>query len=470
MNEFIKNDFLLKNATAVKLYNEYAKNLPIIDYHCHLEAKDIYEDVRFENITDLWLSGDHYKWRFMRAAGIEERFITGNASAKDKFVKWIEALSEAVGNPLYHWSHLELKKYFGFDSYVTKDNAEMLWLTLNTKLAEENMSARSIINSSGVKLLCTTDDPADNLYYHDLLSKDESFHTVVLPAFRPDNAMNIKKPDYISYINKLGNIAGIKIDSFKALKDALKSRMLYFNNHGCVLADHGLTKMVCADYEDVEIENIFQERLSGKLPSKEECEKFETAFLLFLHREYSKLDWTSQIHYGCRRDNNSKMFEILGPNTGFDAVEPDSGTENLAPFFDRLCFDNSLPRTIVYSLNPGDNAAIDTIIACFNENPFVCKMQHGSAWWFNDHKPGMENHLETLASGGNLSGFVGMLTDSRSFVSYTRHDYFRRILCNYLGTLVENNEFPDDYTVLSEIVEKICYKNAVNYFKFDLSK
>lgn len=470
MNEFMNDNFLLKNKVAVNLYTNYAQNLPIIDYHCHLDAKDIYEDVHFENITGLWLSGDHYKWRFMRAAGIEEKFITGDAPDKDKFIKWSEALSEAIGNPLYHWSHLELKKYFGFNSHITKENAEELWFSLNNKLKENSMSAKSIIKASNVSLLCTTDDPADNLYYHELLSKDNSFDTVVLPAFRPDNAMNINKPEYLTYLDKLGVSAGITIDSFDALKEAVKSRMHYFNDHGCLIADHGLTKMVYADYEDSEIEKIFTERLKGNFPSKENFEKFVTAFLLFVHTEYSKLNWTSQLHYGCRRDNNSKMFEQIGPNTGFDAIEPDSGTSNLAPFFDRLCVDNSLPRTIVYSLNPEDNAAIDTIIACFNENPFVCKIQHGSAWWFNDHKPGMEAHLEALAASGNLAGFVGMLTDSRSFVSYTRHDYFRRILCNYLGTLVENNEFPEDYAILSDIVEKICYKNAFNYFKFNLGK
>lgn len=466
MKQFLKDDFLLTNRTAIQLYNDCAKDAPIIDYHCHIDPKDIAEDIHFDNITKLWLGGDHYKWRYMRACGIDEKYITGNASDKEKFIKWIEALSTAIGNPLYHWSHLELKEYFNFDSYVKKENAEKLWDYLNSCLKEQNMSARSIIEASNVALLCTTDDPADDLKYHEIIRKDESFKTVVLPAFRPDNAMLIEKEGYLEYLKKLEAASEMTISSFLDLKEVLKSRMSYFAKHGCKISDHGLTKMVYESYEESEIEEIFKKRLKGAALSEKEVAKFTTAFLTFVHEEYSKLNWTSQLHYGCLRDNNTKMFEKIGPNAGFDAIAPDSGTEKLGLFLDNLAKSDSLPRIIVYSLNPEDNSAIETIIACFNDSSSVCKIQHGSAWWFNDNKPGMENHLKTLASNGNLSGFVGMLTDSRSFVSYTRHDYFRRILCNYVGTLVEGNEFPDDEELLCEIIENISFKNALKYFNF----
>lgn len=463
---FLKNNFMLSNQTAVMLYEKYARNLPIVDYHCHIDAKDIANDVRFENITKLWLGGDHYKWRFMRACGIDEKYITGDASDKEKFIKWCEALSSAIGNPLYHWSHLELKKYFGFDSYVTADNAEELWNTLNKKLKDNDMSARSIIKASNVALLCTTDDPTDDLCFHETIKEDSTFETKVLPAFRPDNAMMLKKEGYLDYIAKLEDVSGIKIKSFDDLKKAIISRIDFFDRHGCVLADHGLTQMVCDKYKEDEIEKIFTNRLNGVMPSESECRKFYTAFLLFSFEEYRKRDWTGQLHYGCRRDLNSAMFKLLGPNTGFDSVNPNSGTEYLADFLDALCSKNALPRVIVYSLNPIDNAAIDTVIGAFNDSSAVCKIQHGSAWWFNDHKIGITNHLETLAANGNLAGFVGMLTDSRSFVSYERHDYFRRILCNYVGTLIENGEFPDDETIAGKIISDISYNNAINYFKF----
>lgn len=466
MKQFLNDDFLLTNKVAVRLYNENAKEAPIIDYHCHIDAKDIALDVRFDNITKLWLGGDHYKWRYMRACGIDEKYITGNASDKEKFIKWIEVLSTAIGNPLYHWSHLELKTYFDFDSYVTKENAEKLWDYLNNMLIERSLSARSIIEASNVALLCTTDDPADDLKYHEELRKDKSFKTVVLPAFRPDNAMLIGKIDYPDYLKRLEKASGTDINSFSDLKEALIKRMEYFAKFGCKLSDHGLTKMVYEPCTEEEADIIFKKRLNEESLSDIEIDKFTTAFLTFLHKEYKKIDWTSQLHYGCLRDNNKKMFEAIGPNTGFDAISPISGTENLGLFLNNLCENDSLPRIIIYSLNPVDNAAIDTIAACFNDSSAVSKIQHGSAWWFNDNKLGMENHLKTLASNGNLSGFVGMLTDSRSFVSYTRHDYFRRILCNYIGTLVEHNEFPDDEKLLGEIIENISFKNALKYFGF----
>lgn len=467
MKNFLDNDFLLNKSTAVKLYNEFSKNMPIIDYHCHIDAKEIANDIRFENITKLWLGGDHYKWRYMRACGIEEKYITGNASDKEKFIKWIEALSYAAGNPLYHWSHLELKKYFGFDSFVTPGKAEELWDYLNSRLSSTNMSARSVIADSNVALLCTTDDPTDNLYYHELLKKDTSFKTKVLPAFRPDNAVLIGKADYLDYLTKIETTFGSVIKSYSDLKNFLSERIVFFNNHGCRLADHGLNEMIYEPCSEDEAAGIFAKKLNGDILSVKEINKFITSLLIYLHKEYKKYNWTSQLHYGCIRDNNAKMYQSIGPNTGFDAININSGTEKLAPFLNALCDNDALGRIIVYSLNPADNNAIDTIIACFNDSSDVCKIQHGSAWWFNDSKTGIESHLATLASNGSLANFVGMLTDSRSFVSYTRHDYFRRILCNYVGTLIENGEFPDDDSLTGEIIRNISYNNALRYFNFD---
>lgn len=463
---FLNEDFLLSNEISKKLYSDYAVKMPIIDYHCHIDAKDIAENLPFENITKLWLGGDHYKWRYMRSCGIDEKYITGDATDEEKFFSWIKALSKAVGNPLYHWSHLELKRYFGFEGYVTADKAEMLWNMCNEKLSD--MTPKSIIENSNVALLCTTDDPADDLHYHDILSGDESFKTKVLPAFRPDNAMNIEKNGYFEYIDRLGRTAGIKVDSFKSLIDALRTRMEYFNAHGCVLADHGLVNVIFSPATNEEIENIFSKRLKGDIPTEAEQDKFRFAFLKAVHREYVRLDWTSQIHFGCKRDNNFKFFNSIGANTGFDCIENNNSSTELSDFLNNLNSNDALPRMILYSLNPEDNAPLATVIGCFQNSSAAGKMQLGSAWWFNDHKAGMLDQISTLASYGNLSTFAGMLTDSRSFVSYTRHEYFRRILCDYLGTLVQNGEFPEDYDILGEIVEDISFNNAKRYFRFEL--
>ena len=466
MSTFMNDDFLLSNDVAKKLYSDFAKNQPIIDYHCHIDAKEIAENKHFKNITELWLGGDHYKWRFMRASGVEEKYITGDATDKEKFIKWIEVLSSAIGNPLYHWSHLELKKYFGFEGYVKKENAEELWDLCNKVIASEDFRARKIIEDSNVSVLCTTDDPVDSLKYHDALAKDESVKFKVLPAFRPDNALSIEKPGFVDYINKLSEVSEIKINSLETLEEALYSRIKYFKEKGCVISDHGLFDIPFAPAKDFEANTILKKRLNGIMPAKEEIEIFQTTLLVFLHAKYKEAGFVSQLHYGCKRDNNEKMFKEIGPNTGFDCISSVTSGNKLADLLNLLNNNDALDKMIVYSLNPNDNEIIDTVIACFQDGTCENKIQHGSAWWFNDHKTGMENHLNSLSNNTNLAGFVGMLTDSRSFVSYTRHDYFRRILCNFLGTLVEKGEFPEDLEILGEIVEKISYKNAKEYFGF----
>ncbi len=466
MKAFLDDNFLLNNDAAVRLFNEYAKDMPIIDYHCHIDAKDIAENKEFKNITELWLGGDHYKWRFMRAAGVDEYFITGDATDKEKFLKWIEVLSSAFGNPLYHWSHMELKRYFGFEGHVTKGCGEELWDKCNAVITSGNFKAKDIISMSDVEILCTTDDPADTLEYHDIIKEDTSFKCRVLPAFRPDNAMNVEKENYPDYIAKLGKVSGIKIDSFDNLIKALKERIHFFNEKGCRLSDHGLWYIPFSDADEVKANEVFAKRINGEIPNPLECDIFQKTFLIKLHEEYKKLNWVSQLHYGCKRDNNTVMFKKIGPNTGFDAISRIACEDSLAGFLDCLNSKDALGKIIVYSLNPNANEAIDTICACFQDGKSVNKIQHGSAWWFNDHYLGMNAHLKSLASNGNLPGFVGMLTDSRSFVSYTRHEYFRRILCNFIGEAVENGEFPEDYKILSKIVKDISYYNAKNYFNF----
>ena len=468
MKTFMDKDFLLSNPTAVKLYHEYAATTPVLDYHCHINPKEIAEDRKFDNITQVWLGGDHYKWRFMRSCGVDEHFITGDASDKEKFFKWAEVLGKAIGNPLYHWSHLELQRYFDYHKPLNKNTAEEAWEVCNKALASDDMSARNIIRRSNVTLLCTTDDPVDDLQYHKAIAEDETFDVQVLPAWRPDKAMNLEKDSYLDYLSQLEKVSGITIKSFKELKDALVKRMDFFASMGCTVSDHGLEYVMYQPGTEEQIEKIFTKRLAGQLPSHSEELTFKTEFLLFVCREYAKRNWVLQLHYGVKRDNNVKMFNRLGPDTGYDCIKNETSAAELADFLNALEITDSLPKTIIYSLNPVDNAYIGTILGCFQNSEAVAKIQQGSAWWFNDHKIGMQDQMASLASLGNLSGFVGMLTDSRSFLSYTRHEYFRRILCNYIGTLVENGEFPEDYEILGEIVKDSSYYNAVRYFKFSL--
>lgn len=462
-------EFLLESEVASKLYHEYAENTPVLDYHCHISPQEIAEDRRFDNIAQVWLGGDHYKWRYMRSCGTEEKYCTGNASDHDKFIKWAECLEKAIGNPLYHWSHLELQRYFDFHGHLTSENAEEVWELCNKKLADPSMSARGIIKKSGVTLICTTDDPIDDLHWHKQIAEDPTFDVKVLPAWRPDKAMNIEKPDFTDYLAKLAKAAGTgEIKTWKDLKNALSARMDFFDKQGCVISDHGLDYVMYSPATDEEAEQILAQRLGGKTVSKEDEIKFKTAFMLFMAKEYAAHDWTMQLHYGCKRNNNTRMFEATGPDTGYDCIDNHTPAAQVADFLNALDMDNSLPRTILYSLNPIDNAYIGTILGCFQDSSAVGKLQQGSAWWFNDHINGMTDQIKSLASLGNLSGFVGMLTDSRSFLSYTRHEYFRRILCNIIGNWVENGEFPEDYRILGEIVENISYYNAVRYFKFPL--
>lgn len=471
MKNFMDSNFLLNSPTAQTLYHDYAAKTPILDYHCHINPQEIAQNRQFDNITQVWLGGDHYKWRFMRSCGVEERYITGDAADKEKFFKWAEVLGKAIGNPLFHWSHLELQRYFGYHGVLNKNTAEEVWNLCNEKLADPSMRVRSLIKQSNVTLICTTDDPADNLEWHRQIALDDTFDVQVLPAWRPDKAMNLEKPDYTDYLSKLSEAGGVKIDSFRALKEALTKRMDFFDSMGCSVSDHGLEYVMYMPVSEEKAEAIFAKRLqagSGNVISREEELQFKTAFLLFLGKEYSRRGWVMQLHYGTKRDNNKAMYAKLGPDTGYDCINNYAPSSQTADFLNALEEENALPKTIIYSLNPYDNAAIGTILGCFQDSTAVAKIQQGSAWWFNDHKQGMTDQLTSLANLGNLSGFVGMLTDSRSFLSYARHEYFRRILCNFIGGLVENGEFPADMDTLSEIVTDISYYNAVRYFGFDL--
>lgn len=468
MKAFMDKDFLLSTETAKKLYHEYAALMPIIDYHCHINPQEIYEDRKFENITQVWLGGDHYKWRQMRSNGVEERYITGDATDREKFQKWAETLELAIGNPLYHWSHLELKKYFGYEGILNGDTAEEVWNLCNEKLSEDGMSVRNIIRQSNVTLLCTTDDPVDSLEWHQKIKADETFDVQVLPAWRPDKAMNLEKPDYLNYIAKLSEVSGVKIDTYADLIKALEKRMDWFEENGCRVSDHGLEYVMYQPATEEEIESIFTKRLSGKAASREEELKFKTAFMVAMGKAYNKRGWAMQLHYGAKRDNNQSIFEKLGPDTGVDCINNFAPSGELADYLNALNVTDELPKTIIYSLNPNDNAAIGTIIGCFQGSSAIGKIQHGSAWWFNDHKAGMIEQMTSLANLGLLGNFIGMLTDSRSFLSYTRHEYFRRILCELIGDWVENGEYPADYKVLEKIVKGISYNNAVRYFGFNV--
>lgn len=467
MKAFLDNDFLLSTETAKKLYHDYSAKMPVLDYHCHINPKEIAEDRRFENITQVWLGGDHYKWRQMRSNGIDERFITGDASDREKFQKWAETLPKLIGNPLYHWSHLELRRYFGYQGHLNGDSAEEVWNLCNEQL-QHKWTVRKLIEASNVTLICTTDDPIDALEWHQKIAADDSFKVQVLPAWRPDKAMNVEKPDFAAYMNKLAQVSGIAVKDFASLKEALKVRMAYFAGHGCSISDHALEYIMYYPASNAELDAILAKGLAGNTVSKEEELKFKTAFMLFAAKEYKRMDWAMQLHYGCKRDNNAYMFEQLGADTGFDCINNYAPSAQLADFLNALSATNEIPRTIIYSLNPNDDASIASIISCFQDTDAVGKLQQGSAWWFNDHKAGMTNQMTSLANLGCLGNFIGMLTDSRSFLSYTRHEYFRRILCELVGGWVENGEYPDDRKALKEIIEGISYNNAVRYFGFNL--
>lgn len=469
MKAFLDDDFLLTTPTARRLY-QVARSMPILDYHCHLDPKEIAQDRRFENITQVWLGGDHYKWRLMRANGVDEAYITGDAPDREKFQKWAETLELAIGNPLYHWSHLELRRYFGYEGVLNGDTAQEVWELCNQKLQEPGMSARSLIANSGVTLVCTTDDPADSLEWHQQLAQDSSFPVKVLPAWRPDAAMGLERPEYLDYLQRLGQAAGVEIRTYGDLKKALLSRMAFFDKMGCRASDHALTVAVCQPASEEELERVFQKRLEGEPLTQEELAAFQTGFLRFVAGEYKRLGWVMQLHYGCRRNNNTRMFHKLGRDTGYDAVLQGTPSLEVAAFLNLLASQDALPRMVLYSLNPNDDEGLNSVIGCFQDGTPLGRIQQGSAWWFNDHKAGMVKQLTAFANGGLLGNFIGMLTDSRSFLSYPRHEYFRRILCELLGAWVENGEYPADWKVLEKMVRGVCYNNAVEFFGFPLEK
>lgn len=444
MRAFMDKDFLLETETAKKLFHGYAENMPIIDYHCHISPKEIAQDIHFDTITQVWLGGDHYKWRLMRSNGVEEYYITGDAPDREKFQKWAESLEHAIGNPLYHWSHLELRRYFGYEGVLNGETAEEVWQLCNEKLRQPEMSARNLIIQSKVTHLCTTDDPADTLEWHKIIRDDQSFPVQVLPAWRPEAAMKIGSLDFVNYMKRPGNAAGVEINSFRTLKEALKLRLAFFE----------------------EMEQIFAKALNGKAISYEDGLKYKTAFLLFIGKEYKRLGWAMQLHYGVKRDNNQKLYRSFGPDAGVDCIDNHTPSAQLADLLNALDEEDALPKTILYSLNPIDNAAIGSIIGCFQNSECRAKIQQGSAWWFNDNKQGMIDQMTSLANLGVLGNFIGILTDSRSFISYPRHEYFRRILCNLIGGWVENGEYPEDEKRLGALVQDICYNNTKKYFEF----
>ncbi len=464
MPAFLTKDFLLATKTARRLYFDHAAKLPIIDYHCHISPREIWENKRFSDLYEVWLAGDHYKWRLMRANGIDERYITGDAAPYEKFCKFAETLPLAIGNPMYHWCHLELKNYFGYEGVLNADTANEVWELAKKKLSEENMHVRGLIAQSNVEFIGTTDDPIDSLEYHALLAADESFAATVAPTFRPDNALSLLRPDWCGYIEKLSEAAALPITSMETLKEALRRRMDHFAAHGCRASDHGPDNFAYAEAAPEELDRILKKRLAGESVSAQEAAAVETALLLYCAGEYKARGWAMQLHYNCLRNPNSQALAALGPNTGFDCIGPKDNTRDLAALLDALSRTDRLPRMILYSLDGSDNAFLDCLIGAFQGTEVPGQLQHGSAWWFNDHKAGMREQMISLANLGLLGNFVGMLTDSRSFLSYTRHEYFRRILCGLIGEWVENGEYPNDEAALGTLVEKICYFNAKRYF------
>ena len=450
---FINDSFMLKTETAKKLY-DMVKELPIIDYHCHLSPKMIAENYKFKNAFDLFLGGDHYKWRQMRTNGVDEKYITGDADDYEKFRAFASTMPYLIGNPLYHWTHLELKRYFDIDEPLSEKTCDMIWNKVNECLAKDEFSAQNLILRSNVEVICTTDDPADTLEYHKALS---SFPTKILPTFRPDKAVEIGKETFIPYINSIG------VKSYAELEKWIRERIAYFNAHGCRLSDHGLEYV---PFSIGDASSAFEKRMSGKELTADEIDAFKTALMKACAEEYSKFGWTMQLHIGALRNNNRKMYESLGPDVGFDSINDLCIAEKLSAFMNNLEYDDCLPKTILYTLNPKDNYVLGTMLGNFQKAPTPGKIQFGSGWWFNDQRDGMEAQMCALANLGTISRFVGMLTDSRSFVSYPRHEYFRRIMCNLIGKWVEDGEYPADYEMLEKIVKGIAYENAKSYFNF----
>lgn len=465
---FIHEDFLLESEEARELYHSYAKSPAIIDYHCHLPAKDIAENRQFSNLTQIWLSGDHYKWRAMRTCGVDERFITGNASDWEKFEKWSETVPKTLRNPLYHWTHFELKRPFGItDRLLGPVTAKSIWDDCNALLATPEFSARGILKQMNVEIICTTDDPTDSLEYHRTLAADKSLSVSVYPAFRPDRAMAVESPQaFLQYVEHLGEAAGLEIRDFSSLLLALRWRHEYFHDHGCRLSDHGLETVYAEDYAERDLNHAFEKLIQGKMLATDEAVKFKSALLYELAVMDWERGWTQQYHLGALRSVNSRMLRELGPDTGFDSIGDFEVARPLARFLNRLENEDKLTKTILYSLNPRDNEVLATMIGNFQDGSVPGKMQFGSAWWFLDQIDGMTKQIEALSNMGLLSQFIGMLTDSRSFLSYPRHEYFRRLLCNILGKEMSRGLIPHDMELVGSMVRDISYFNAKRYFNF----
>lgn len=463
MKKFMDKDFLLSTETAKKLYAA-CENTPIFDWHCHLSPKEIYENKEPADIAYLWLAGDHYKWRGMRSCGISEEYITGDKSPYEKFKAWAEAVPNFIGNPLYHWTHLELQRYFGIYETLSPATCDKIWEETNAKIKAGGYTPRELIEKSNVACVCTTDDAADTLEYHKLLAEDKSFKCKVLPAFRPDKALGIELPGYNDWVKALENVMNKKVESFTELKAALLSRIEFFAEMGCRASDHAFTYVPYKRADEAELNRIFKKRLSGEALTKDETDAYKTELMLFLANEYAKLQWGMEIHIGAMRNNNTAMFKKLGPDTGYDSVADYEIAVNLSRLLDAMNSEYQLPKTVLFTLNPKDNYVLGTMLGNFQSDEAASKIQFGSAWWFNDNYDGMRQQMQTLMNLGVISKFVGMITDSRSFLSYPRHEYFRRILCELLGDLVEEGKYPDDIEFLSKVVQDISFNNAAKYF------
>lgn len=468
MKNFMDEDFMLQTETARRLYNDYAAKMPIIDYHCHLSPKEICEDRKFKNITEIMLGGDHYKWRQMRSNAISEDYITGDKPDFDKFLAFAKTLKYAIGNPLYHWTHLELQRFFGIYDILNEENAKSIYDRANEMIQSEDFTAQRLIEKSNVAVICTTDDPCDTLEYHIKIKESGKMKAQVLPTFRPDKAVEITKETFLPYIENLEKVCGKKISSLADLKAAMVERIDFFESVGCRLSDHALGGVpFCAGTES-EADNIFRKAKADECVSSSEENFYKTNILTFFAREYHKRGFTMQLHIGALRNNNERMYKKLGPDTGFDSINDLAIAEPLAALLNSFDKENTLPKTILYTLNPKDNYVLGTMLGNFQSKDAPSKIQFGSGWWFNDQRDGMVEQMKSLANLGLLGRFVGMLTDSRSFLSYPRHEYFRRIMCNLIGGWVENGEYPADFDALGEIIRGICYENARNYFGFNI--
>ena len=468
MKQFLDENFLLKTATAQRLYHEYAKDMPIIDYHCHLPPQQIAEDTQFENLTQVWLYGDHYKWRAMRTNGIHESFCTGNKTDWEKFQKWAETVPYTLRNPLYHWTHLELKRYFGIEDILNGDTARRIYDECTAKLQTPEYSVRNLLRKMNVSLVCTTDDPVDSLEYHQKI-KEDGFEKPILPAFRPDNAMNVRSADkFNAYLSKLSAVTNIAISSFDDFLYALQNRHDFFASMGCGVSDHGLEEIYAEDFTGSEIDAIFTKIHGGRELNETEQRKFKSAMLIhFAEWDWEK-GWVQQFHLGALRNNNSRMLQTLGPDTGWDSIGDFPQGKALAKFLDKLDSNNRLAKTVLYNLNPADNELMATMIGNFNDGSAAGKIQWGSAWWFLDQRDGMTKQINALSNMGLLSKFIGMLTDSRSFLSFPRHEYFRRILCDLFGDEIENGELPNDVKWVGKVIQDICFNNNRDYFNWQL--